>query len=203
MISLLYRAVFTAILLKSMTLMRILPLVLYLKNKPIYERYDWVKKVSSITHMHVRSVIACFYYTEFALELINGSTAREAYYKLQETVPGFLLNTMEVNPAEVALYNRLLVSDISLLPDEYIYSSGYVLHTLEASIWCLLTTNNYAEATLKAVNLGDDTDTTGCITGGLACIVYGYENIPTEWLNKLARRHDIENLAFTLNKKYS
>lgn len=184
------------------SLMRILPLVLYIKNKPIHERYDWVKKVSSITHMHVRSVIGCFYYTEFALELLNGSNILTAYNKLQQTLPGFLLNTLAINPNEVALYNRLLTDDISLLPKDKIYSSGYVLHTLEASIWCLLTTNNYADAVLKAVNLGDDTDTTGCVTGGLAGIIYGHENIPADWLSVLARRHDIENLAYALNKKY-
>lgn len=184
------------------SLMRILPLVLFLKNKPIHERYDWVKKVSSITHMHVRSVIACFYYTEFALELLNGNNARTAYNNLQQTLPGFLLDTLATNPNEVALYNRLLTDDISLLPEEKIYSSGYVLHTLEASIWCLLTTETYADAVLKAVNLGEDTDTTGCVTGGLAGIIYGHENIPADWLSVLARRHNIENLAYVLNKKH-
>ena len=38
-------------------------------------------------------------------------------------------------------------------------SIGYVLYTLEVSIWCLLTTNSYSKAVLKAVNLGYDTDT--------------------------------------------
>ena len=43
-----------------------------------------------------------------------------------------------------------------------------MLHTLEASLWCLLTEDTYADAVLKAVNLGGDTDTTGAVTGGLA-----------------------------------
>ncbi|MFM2307586.1 MAG: ADP-ribosyl-[dinitrogen reductase] glycohydrolase, partial [Bacteroidota bacterium] len=131
-----------------------------------------------------------------------GNNTRTAYNNLQQTLPGFLLDTLEINTNEVALYKRLLTDDISLLPEDKIHSSGYVLHTLEASIWCLLTTETYADAVLKAVNLGEDTDTTGCVTGGLAGIVYGYENIPAEWLNVLARRHDIENLAYALNKKH-
>ena len=53
-----------------------------------------------------------------------------------------------------------------------------MLHTLKASIWCLLTTDNYKDAVLKAVNLGEDTDTTAAVTGGLAGLLYGLDNIP-------------------------
>jgi signal transduction histidine kinase len=76
-----------------------------------------------------------------------------------------------------------------------------VLHTLEASIWCLLTTENYKDAVLKAVNLGDDTDTTGAVTGGLAGLLYGFDNIPKNWLKQIARYDDIENLAERLGNK--
>ncbi|HLP52714.1 MAG TPA: ADP-ribosylglycohydrolase family protein [Chitinophagales bacterium] len=184
------------------SLMRILPLILFLKDKPIEERYEWVKKVSSITHAHIRSVIGCFYYTEFALLLLNGSKPNNAYKSLQLTLPVFLLDILEINPAEVTLYDRLLTQDIIQLKEDEIFSSGYVLHTLEASIWCILTTNTYADAVLKAVNLGDDTDTTGCVTGGLAGIVYGYDEIPTEWISVLARKADIQDLANRLNEKH-
>jgi ADP-ribosylglycohydrolase len=95
----------------------------------------------------------------------------------------------------------LLKSDIAKLDESEIQSSGYVLHTLEASIWCLLTTKNYNEAVLKAVNLGSDTDTTGAVTGGLAGLLYGIENIPTNWIKQIARRDDIENLAEQLAEK--
>ena len=54
------------------SLMRILPLVLHIKDLDIEERYDWTKKISSITHAHVRSVMACFYYLEFAKKIIDG-----------------------------------------------------------------------------------------------------------------------------------
>jgi ADP-ribosylglycohydrolase len=53
------------------------------------------------------------------------------------------------------------------LPIESIYSEGYVIDTLEASLWCFLNTRSYAEAVLKAVNLGEDTDTTAAVTGGV------------------------------------
>lgn len=67
-----------------------------------------------------------------------------------------------------------------------------MLHTLEASIWCLLTTDNYKDAVLKAVNLGEDTDTTAAVTGGLAGLLYGLDNIPSNWINQIAKHDDIE-----------
>ena len=76
-----------------------------------------------------------------------------------------------------------------------IKSDGYVVHSLEAAIWCLLTTNNYKDCVLKAVNLGNDTDTTAAIAGGLAGALYGYNAIPEEWRNTLLRRKYIEELC--------
>jgi ADP-ribosyl-[dinitrogen reductase] hydrolase len=111
------------------------------------------------------------------------------------------LNEQSINPTEIALYDRLLKSDIHTLHEDQIQSSGYVLHTLEASIWCLLTTNNYQEAVLKAVNLGLDTDTTGAVTGGLAGLLYGFENIPEKWVQQLARKEDIEDLSERLARQ--
>jgi ADP-ribosyl-[dinitrogen reductase] hydrolase len=87
-----------------------------------------------------------------------------------------------------------------MIPENQIRSSGYVLHTLEASIWCLLNTDNYKDAVLKAVNLGQDTDTTGAVTGGLAGLLYGYYSIPGNWLSQLARKDDIEDLSVRMFK---
>ena len=88
------------------------------------------------------------------------------------------------------------------MTDKEIFSSGYVLHTLEASIWSLLTTDNYKTATLRVVNLGDDTDTTGAVTGGLAGLIYGFESIPANWIEQIARKKDIDNLGERLTNFY-
>jgi ADP-ribosylglycohydrolase len=66
-----------------------------------------------------------------------------------------------------------------------------------------LNSNSYKEAVLKAVNLGEDTDTTAAITGGLAGIIYGEQDIPTEWINKIARLNEIEALLERFKQKYS
>ena len=176
------------------SLMRILPLLAHTKDKQVSERYQITKQVSSITHGHIRSIISCFYYLEFARQIINGIDKFQIYRNLQTEVSEHLIS-LSINPNEIKLFDRLLTGNIYELTDSEIFSSGYVLHTLEASIWCLLTTDNYKAATLKAVNLGEDTDTTGAVTGGLAGLLYGVGTIPQNWMQQIARKEDIEDLA--------
>ena len=66
-----------------------------------------------------------------------------------------------------------------------------MIHSLEASLWCFLRNDTFAETLLAAVNLGADTDTTGAIVGALAGVYYGENNMPKEWLAVLARKEDI------------
>ncbi|WP_265426681.1 ADP-ribosylglycohydrolase family protein [Chryseobacterium sp. YIM B08800] len=177
------------------SLMRTLPLAFYLKDEENIEKlYQVVKEVSSITHGHFRSVFACFIYVIFALELIKGKDKKEAYHHTQIVSLKFAEN-QGFNPKEVRLFDRVLKNDISKYDEDTISSGGYVLHSLEASLWCFLNSESYSEAVLKAVNLGEDTDTTGAITGGIAGIYYGFENIPEEWIAELVRKEDIEKLC--------
>ena len=70
-----------------------------------------------------------------------------------------------------------------------------MLHTLQAALWCLLTTSGYSECVLKAVNLGEDTDTTAAVAGSLAGLWYGMEQIPDAWLRQLAKQDQICRLC--------
>lgn len=182
------------------SLMRILPLLFFISDKPVNERYEFTRLVSSITHRHVRSVIACFYYLEFARLILLGRDKFDIYKDLQIEMPAFL-SGISIDLAEIQDFRILFKHDICKLSEQRISSSGYVMHTIEAAVWCLLTTDNYRDAVLKAVNLGVDTDTTAAVTGGLAGLLYGFETIPEEWILKLARRDDIEDLAERLAKK--
>ena len=176
------------------SLMRILPLLFYMNGRPLTERFELTRQVSSITHGHIRSVIACFYYLEFARLILEGKKKSEIYRDLQKVVSGHL-SALLIDPTEVLIFDRLLKYDIHRLPEAEIRSSGYVIDTLEAAVWCLLTTDSYPAAVLRAVNLGQDTDTTAAVTGGLAGLLYGYDGIPEEWIRQTARREDIRNLA--------
>ena len=181
------------------SLMRIAPLLFYIRDKPVKERFEITQHVSSITHGHIRAVMACFYYLEFARYLFLGEEKNEIYKKLQIEMSDFF-KSLSIDKAEIKLFDRLLKQDIYQLKEEEINSNGYVIDTLESSIWCLMTTDNFESAILKAVNLGWDTDTSGAVTGGLAGLLYSFEGLPKKWLDQIARFDDIEDLAKRLAK---
>jgi ADP-ribosyl-[dinitrogen reductase] hydrolase len=79
-----------------------------------------------------------------------------------------------------------------------ISSSGYVVATLEAAIWCVARTQNFEAALILAVNLADDADTVGAVTGQLAGALYGASRIPEPWLERLAWHRRIEDVATAL-----
>lgn len=145
------------------SLMRILPLAF---TKATDEE---IRQVSAITHGHDISKNACVEYIHIARKLIEGQTLEEAL--------------KDATIVSVELKNK---------KEEEIFSSGYVIHTFEAAIWCLLNTNNYKDAILKAVNLGEDTDTVAAVAGGLAGIIYGIDEIPKEWVQKLREKEIID-----------
>lgn len=182
------------------SLMRIAPLLFYLLNKNADERFAVIKDVSSLTHGHIRSVFACFYYLEFARKLFREEDKFDIYRDLKTEIPQHAAK-FKVPENELKHFKRLLENDINLLPEDEISGSGYVIDTLEAAVWCLLTTDDFSSAVLKAVNLGQDTDTTGAVTGGLAGLLYGFNAIPATWIEKLARKDDILDLANRLRTK--
>ena len=73
-------------------------------------------------------------------------------------------------------------------------STGYVIDTWTAANWCVQETDNFKDALLLAVNLADDADTVGAVTGQLAGAIYGYDEIPEEWLKVLAWNTRLEEV---------
>ncbi|MDJ1495947.1 ADP-ribosylglycohydrolase family protein [Cytophagaceae bacterium DM2B3-1] len=193
------------------SLMRILPLALYLIDKDIQTRFEKTKEVSTITHAHIRSILACFIYLEYALCLIKGLDKWKAFEQMRVTVNQFLDENAVCSDDERRKFYRILghpstefgMEPIHTYEEVQVYSSGYVLHSLEASFWCLLNSNSYSETVLKAVNLGKDTDTTAAIAGGLAGLVYQFEQIPVKWVSQLARVGDIHALSEKLALRYA
>ncbi len=180
------------------SLMRILPIAYYANAKKLkdFEVLDLVRKISSITHAHDISIMGCYIYTRLAMFLLNGKDKYSAY-----SMTKCVDYTMFSEEAQSA-YNRFLKEDISKLTIKDIKSSGYVVDTLEAAIWVLLKSENYKEAIIGAINLGEDTDTIGAITGGLAGIIFGYDFIPEEWKEKIARKEYLLDIfeEFSENK---
>lgn len=182
--------------------MRLLPLVFH----PAFQRAPadcgaqllLTHAAARITHGHPRSSVGCWLYLTVARHLLDGVPPTAAYAAMQADANAFLRPTKPFFAAERATYERVLDGSLPALTGADIHSSGYVVHTLEAALWCLLTETTYAATVLKAVNLGDDTDTTAAVAGGLAGLAYGETAIPAAWCAALVRRPDIEALAARL-----
>ncbi len=187
------------------SLMRILPLAFCYQLVKFPSLIKHVHNVSCLTHGHPRSQIACGIYISIAVSLLEGNEPLKAYSEGITRVSD--IYQQEPYRSEMQHFQRVMSGKIIDLPIDNINSSGYVIDTLEAALWCFLNNNNYADAVLNAVNLGGDTDTTAAVTGGLAGIYYGIEQIPQEWIDQIARKDDIidlgKRLETAINKKKS
>ena len=175
------------------SLMRILPMAFYYKSLEFPDLIQRVHQVSSITHAHLRSQMSCGIYISIAIQLLERDDPEPAYFKGIQRIQE--IYNQPPYTSELDNFARVFDGEIAQLPMEAIQSSGYVIHSLEAALWCFLTSTSYAQSVLKAVNLGGDTDTTAAITGGLAGLYYGVEQIPKDWRDQIARKDDIVDLA--------
>ena len=178
------------------SLMRIHPFVLYatatLLNGSEEGYFKWmgcIKQASALTHAHERSIVGCYIYGYCLSFLIKDATRESLLAGIR-----FAGEDLAHLP-EMEHYQRIFDPDFEKLPADEIKSTGYVVDTLEAALWCVLTTKSYRDCVLKAVNLGEDTDTVAAVAGGIAGALYGYEAIPEAWLNTLKRRDYIEEMC--------
>ena len=176
------------------SLMRIMPLLFYIHNKPIREQFEITWEVSALTHKHIRAAMACLIYLKIGEHILNGLSKEEAYLTTRSEIQKFW---NEINfPTEERLHFQKVVQlDIRDTKEADLKSGGYVIEVLESSIYYFLTRTNYKETVLSIINIGHDTDTSAAIAGGLAGLYYGIENIPTHWIEQIARKKDIEDLA--------
>ena len=170
------------------SLMRVLPAALYLNytNQSLRGKINIMNKISSITHSNDECVSSCIYYMCFINHLLKTNNILESF----KLASSDLYNNYDVNVCG-QLY-RIINSEFWNLTIDEIKSTGYVIDTLEASLWCLYNTKSYKDAVLKAVNLGDDADTVGAITGSLAGLYYGYESIPKKWTESLMKKEILD-----------
>lgn len=179
------------------SLMRMLPMILYLDVTPINSNaVDLIYKVSGLTHAHLISKIACVYYVYIGMYLTVYSDKNEAMEEAIKAVDEYYKDTVYPDTRLGGL------SRVFTLSEEDIKSSGYVVDSLEASIWCLYNSNSYIEAVLRAVNLGEDTDTIGAITGSLAGLFIGGENLPKEWVDSLQAKDKILQIVDRFYEQY-
>jgi ADP-ribosyl-[dinitrogen reductase] hydrolase len=178
------------------SLMRIAPLIVLLKSLERLQRFQLVKEVSSITHGHIRSVLACFYLCEVLINMGNNLDKDDSLSLANEALESlFEIEELNLPKNELQKFGRILSMSLYEEEEGRIWSSGYVMHTLEAALWCFMKTTNYGDCVLKAVNLGEDTDTTGAVAGNIAGMYYGVDGIPKDWLDDLVKLDEVTKLA--------
>ena len=174
------------------SLMRILPIAIYLAHAQQAERNAVAMECSRLTHGHPRCQLACAMFVEIAAAVVRGVELSTAVAIARETMASLVATRAA---SELKTFARLLSPDLEMLAESKISGSGYVIHCLESSLWCSLNARSYEEGVLQAVNLGEDTDTTGAVTGGLLGLRFGCEAIPENWKSQIARKGEILELC--------
>lgn len=174
-------------------LMRISPLVfLLLKNFNLINQVKVIKKYTTVTHGHPRSIVASIIYFFLLKDMLFNDSLPEVLDSVQIKLEEIFSQNSEYWEEYENYFKEIFDEEFYHKSREEIKSTGYVVDTLKACLWCVGTTNSFKDAVLKAVNLGEDTDTIGAITGTLAGAKYSFESIPKEWIEKLVNKALIE-----------
>ena len=167
------------------SLMRIFPFSYYciVNDLSEEETCDYISKASMITHAHPISMLGCFIYTEFLRKIMETKNPLLSYRYITS------IDYLNYFDRETVLaYRQLLHPSFPNISDEKIKESGYIVDTLESVIYSVLHGNNYEKTILTAINMGYDTDTVAGITGSIAGMLYGKNDIPKKWLDKLRKK---------------
>lgn len=173
------------------SLMRLAPITIFYNTPEMYsdafvDLIRYAALSSTTTHANEVPVQSCIAFAIMINRAIHGSDK---------------LDIIEISePEKFGITNDVVKSTIDI--ENYLWkerseikSTGYVIDSLEAALWCFAKTSSFQEAVLLAANLGDDADTVAAITGQLAGAFYGIENIPEEWVQKLTNSEGIISLA--------
>ncbi|MCC8537539.1 ADP-ribosylglycohydrolase family protein [Xanthomonas axonopodis pv. poinsettiicola] len=167
------------------SLMRLAPVAMYYAHRPD-ELGDRAADSSRTTHAAAEALDACRLFAAQLRTALLGATREQV---LRTPCEGM------VSPAVRALSTR----DHAAVPAARIRGTGYVVDALSAALWCFATTETFADAVLRAANLGDDADTTAAICGQLAGAFYGIEGIPAAWRERVQDAAEIMALADRLH----
>lgn len=162
------------------SLMRLSPVAIrFFRDRPRLR--DVAARQSRTTHAAPEAVDACVAFAEVLADAIEGRSRTEVLRSRDENYAGDIVAIM------AGSWRGLARTDIK--------ASGYVAHSLEASMWAVGRTGSFQEAVLLAANLGDDADTTAAITGQLAGALYGAVALPPAWTSRLAWRARMTGMA--------
>jgi len=174
------------------SLMRVLPAALVARDEA--HAVQLARDSSQPTHPHARCVDACALYARLVFHALGRASKAELAATLSR-----LLHDESGPQLEPVLRARLQgyqsLADWKAKPESDIRSTGYVVDSLEASLWAFFSTDGFQDGAVRVVNLGDDADTVGAIYGGLAGAHYGGGEIPSTWLQAMHRMDLLNELV--------
>ena len=163
------------------SLMRLAPIAL-LFNPNMADVVNFAAQSSRTTHGAAEAVESCQLLGYILARCLSGMSKDE------------ILRASDLVLAEPAVA-ALAAGAYRVKRENQIAGTGYAVASLEAALWCFDRSDNFADAVLRAVNLGDDADTTAAIVGQIAGAHYGIEGIPSHWLQRLWMKDSIVTLA--------
>jgi ADP-ribosylglycohydrolase len=170
------------------SIMRLAPVPLAYAGD-VEQAINYSAESSRTTHAAPRPVDACRYLGALITAAVQGAAKDElldeAFWRWGQLEP-------QIDEIAGGSFKRKQPPEIR--------GSGFVVHTLEAALWALWSTDDFRSGCLAVVNLGEDADTTGAVYGQLAGAIYGCDGIPAEWRQRLALREKIESLADGLHE---
>ena len=174
------------------SLMRLAAIPLFYGNNAL-DAIHYAAESSKTTHGADTAIDACRYYSGLIVGALNGCSKEDILS------PAFYPENQSWNKNDLfgEIYEIVQGTFKSKQPPE-IKGTGYVVKSIEAALWAFYHTDNFKDGCLKAVNLGDDADTTGAIFGQIAGAYYGVKNIPDSWVCKIAMKDKILMFADNL-----
>lgn len=171
------------------SIMRLAPVPLFFAGDP-EKAIEKSGESSRTTHGSILCIDACRYLGALIVGAVSGDSKEKLLSELYCPVPGiFYRNQLHQD------IHKIAIGSFKTKNPPAIKGSGFVVASLEAALWAFYNSSSFEEGCLKAVNLGDDADTTGAVYGQLAGAYYGEEGIPEGWRKKIVMRDLIEDYA--------
>jgi len=175
-------------------IMRMAPIPMVFCNDPI-KCHDYCKINAKVTHPSLQAIGCSVYMGWIIAELLNGKKKEDVLEGPDSQEWAYFQTDSEMqHPLVLGIANQDYKGKQPGVSGG-IVGSGYVISCLESALWAFMTTDNFKDGALKAVNLGNDADTTGAVYGQIAGAYYGLEGIPDEWIENVYDSERIQDIA--------
>ncbi len=165
------------------SVMRVLPVALTGTQLSDDDLIGRARQASRVTHAHPRAQLVCALYCLVVRALLLGEGDRDVA----------LAKALHTLASHCSGADR---DELSLI-QAYPHRTGaiYVVDCFWSAWESFAAARDYQQAVEAAIKLGNDTDTTACVTGGLAGAYWGAGSIPAEWLHGLRGRELVEPMV--------